>query len=141
MLIRMTVVALHQANLTGNYTVLRDLGSSELRAANDPALLADLFRNFRDSKLNLAPAVLFDPLLDEDPRLTTDGFLRLVGHFPTAPQEIVFDLTFRYETGAWRPSIISVGTRMADEAAVAAEQAGPRPVPTPKLRPNTSTAN
>lgn len=138
MLIRTTVVAVHQANTTGNYTVLRDLGAAELRNGNDPSRLADLFRSFRDDKLNLAPAVLHDPLLDEDPKLTTDGFLRLVGHFPTAPQEIVFDLTFRYETGAWRPSVISIGTRMAGEVSVAAEQAAPGSVPTPRLRPDTS---
>lgn len=138
MLIRSTVVALHHANTTGNYTVLRDLGSRELQVSNTAARLTDLFREFRERNLSLAPAVLFDPLLDEDPFLTTEGVLRLVGHFPTEPQEIVFDLTFRYELGAWRVSVLSVGTRPAGERPqVVAEQGQPEPVqiPVPRLRP------
>jgi hypothetical protein len=82
--------------------------------------------------------VLFDPLLDEDPFLTTEGLLRLVGHFPTEPQEIVFDLTFRYELGAWRISVLSVGTRMAGEQTqVVADQGQSEtlPIPVPRLRP------
>jgi hypothetical protein len=138
MLIRSTVVALHHANATGNYTVLRDLGSRELQDSNTAAKLTDLFREFRERNLSLAPAVLFDPLLDEDPFLTTEGVLRLVGHFPTEPQEIVFDLTFRYELGAWRVSVLSVGTRPAGERSQVVaerEQSEPVPIPVPRLRP------
>lgn len=141
MLIRNTLAALHQANQTGNYTVLRDLGSSELRAANTPARLTDLFRDFREGKLNLAPLVLHDPALDDAPRLTTDGFLRLIGHFSTAPQEIVFDLTYRYESGEWRINNLAVGTRVAGTSEQVAEQtAAPIAIPVPILRPNLASS-
>jgi hypothetical protein len=115
------VIALHQANVTGNYTVLRDLGSSVLRASNSAADLAAQFTEFRQRGFNLAPTVLFDAVLDQKPKLTTDGVLQLVGHFPTKPQEVIFDFTYRYEMGAWRIAVMRVGSRMA----VASAQTNP----------------
>jgi len=129
MLVRTTMIALHQANLTGNYTVLRDLGAGVLRASNSAADLAVRFAEFRKRAFNLAPTVLFDAVLDEKPKLTTDGQLQLVGHFPTKPQEVIFDLTFRYEVGAWRIALLQVGSRMAVASADAAK---PKPVAKPK---------
>jgi hypothetical protein len=121
MLIRSALIALHQANVTGNYSVLRDLGASVLQAANTPADLAIQFREFREKRFSLAPTILFDPILDEKPELTTDGRLRLKGHFPTQPQEVIFDLTFLFEGGTWRGgtwrlALISVGSRPAPKA-------------------------
>ncbi len=141
-LIRTTLIALDQANVTGNYTVLRDLGASVLRAANTAADLAARFAAFRQKRISLAPAVLVDAVLDEKPKLSTDGVLRLVGHVPTKPQEIIFDLTFLYEGGDWRIAQISVATRVpaATDAGSAKPGAssGPLPsaqVPTPRLPP------
>jgi hypothetical protein len=113
MLIRGTMIALHHANLTGNYTVLKDLGAIEFQARNSAARLTDLFREFRERKLNLAAAAIFDAKLDDKPLLSKNGVLRLVGHFPTKPQEIIFDLTFVYELGQWRILSLNVGTRAA----------------------------
>jgi len=137
-LIRTTLIALHDANVTGNYTVLRDLGASVLQVNNTAADLAAQFAEFRKQRINLAPTVLFDPVLDQKPELSTDGVLHLVGHVPTKPQEVVFDLTFGYEAGAWRLAVIKVGTRMASDAATAAGAVAapsPAPVPTPRPRP------
>jgi hypothetical protein len=128
MLVRTTIVALHQANLTANYSVLRDLGDRQFQAAYSQAALADMFRSFRERAINLAPAVLFDADLDGQPRLTEDGLLRVVGHFATAPQQIVFDLTFRSEGGIWRIDAINAGTR-------AAPLMGSLPMPPPVPRP------
>jgi hypothetical protein len=137
MLIRNTVIALHQANITGNYTVLRDLGSSVLRASNSAADLAAQFTEFRQRGFNLAPTVLFDAVLDQKPKLTTDGVLQLVGHFPTKPQEVIFDFTYRYEMGAWRIAVMRVGSRMAvasaeTKAPAAAKPKAPAAKPAPR---------
>jgi len=113
MLIRGTLAALHHANATGNYTVLRDLGTIDFQVSNSAARLADLFREFREKQFNLAAVIVIDARLDKDPQLTTDGTLRLIGHFPTKPQEILFDITFLYERGAWRISTLNVGARPA----------------------------
>ncbi len=139
MLIRGTVIALHQANVTGNYTVLRDLGSSILRASNSAADLAAQFTEFRQRGFNLAPTVLYDAVLDQKPKLTTDGVLQLIGHFPTKPQEVIFDFTYRYELGAWRIAVMRVGSRMAvasaDTAAPPAPDAKSQSKPTAAAKP------
>jgi hypothetical protein len=144
MLIRSALIALHQANVTGNYSVLRDLGASVLQAANTPADLAIQFREFREKRFSLAPTILFDPILDEKPQLSTDGRLRLKGHFPTQPQEVIFDLTFLFEGGTWRLALISVGSRPAPKAEADKSEpkpkatdapAGPATAPLPRSRP------
>lgn len=154
MLIRTTMIALHQANLTGNYTVLRDLGAEILRASNSAADLAARFAPFRESRFNLAPSVLFDADLDEKPSLSTNGELRLIGHFPTKPQEVIFDFTYLYEGGAWRIALIQVGSRFPEVAAAnpapagnapgreapAADLVAPtngKPIPLPRIRPKS----
>ncbi len=136
-LIRGTIIALHDANVTGNYTVLRDLGANELQVANTAADLAARFADFRQKRINLAPAVIFDPVLDQKPQLSTNGTLRLVGHFPTSPQQVIFDLTFRFEAGAWRIAQISVGIRPAPAPAAAnpAPPAADAPKASPQVRP------
>jgi hypothetical protein len=153
-LIRTAIVALHQANVTGNYTVLRDLGASVMQAGNSAADLAAQFADFRKNGLNLAPTVLYDPILDEKPQLSANGALRLIGHFPTKPHEVVFDLTFIYEVGAWRIAQMQVGIRAASGDADASAATPPSPgatlpaspagasdapaaeaIPLPRLRP------
>lgn len=137
MLIRTTLVALHQANQTGNYTVLRDLGAARFRAENDAARLAGLFAPFRERRIDLGPAVLFDARLDAPPLLTTEGVLRMKGHVPTSPQEIVFDLTYRFEHGGWRVASVNVALRMAAAAVTPPnadrppEQEARQPLPRP----------
>jgi hypothetical protein len=118
MLVRATIVALHQANLTANYSVLRDLGDSQFQAAYSQAALADMFRGFRERGINLEPAVLSDAELDVEPKLTQDGLLRVAGHFPTTPQQIVFDITFRSEGGIWRIDAINAGTTASPQASL-----------------------
>jgi hypothetical protein len=136
MLIRGTLAALHHANATGNYTVLRELGTIDFQVSNSAARLTDLFREFRDKRFNLAPVVIFDAKLDKDPQLTTDGTLRLIGHFPTKPQEILFDLTFLYERGEWRISTLNVGARPAGDGDTPKEGEGaPQTPPLPPAKP------
>ena len=69
-LIRSTVVALDQANRTGNYSVLHDLGDGSFRGAYSQAALADMFRAFREQNVALNSVVLFDAQLDAPPELT-----------------------------------------------------------------------
>jgi hypothetical protein len=136
-LIRSAIVALDQANVTGNYTVLRDLGASAMQTANTAADLANLFANYRKQNFSLADTVLLDPVLDEKPQLSTDGALHLVGHFPTRPQEIMFDMTFFYERDRWRVANMQVGSRVPTEngRGSGATASNSPAVPLPRLRP------
>ena len=108
-LVRNTVVALNQANFTGNYTVLRDLGSPSLQVTS-AADLGIAFADLRRQGVDLSPALLLSPSLSEQPGIAADGVLKLVGHFPTKPLQINFAMTFQPIGGVWRLHGLSVNT-------------------------------
>src|SRR5262245_57709962 len=54
-LIRSTLLAVNQANLTGNYSVLRDLGTLDFQQTNNVAGLAEIFRDLRIRKIDMGP--------------------------------------------------------------------------------------
>lgn len=102
LLIRTTIIALNQANATGNYTVLRDLASPNFQSANDPARLAEIFAGLRARKLDLSPILVFPPKLVQPPAIGPDGRLRLTGFFDTKPERVIFDLMFEQVERDWR---------------------------------------
>jgi hypothetical protein len=108
-LVQTTVVALSQANLTGNYTVLHGLGAPGFQKANSPDRLGKLFANIR--KIDLTPVILYSPLLTSQPAIDDKNMLRLTGYYKTTPQQVQFDLLFQPVAGRWRLFGISVGTR------------------------------
>jgi hypothetical protein len=110
LMIRTTIVALNQANQTGNYSVLRDLGAPGFQAANTPTRLAEAFNQLRNRSFDLSPVLFFDPKLIRPPAIQPNGLLRLSGFFPTAPQQVDFDLAFQLVEGNWRLFAIAVDT-------------------------------
>jgi hypothetical protein len=58
LLIRTTIIAINQANKTGNYTVLRDLAAPDFQNVNSAEKLAEIFTGLRNSKFDLSPAGL-----------------------------------------------------------------------------------
>lgn len=107
-LIRTTVVAVNQANQTGNYTVLRDLGAPDFRNANDASRLAAIFQVLRQQGIDFTPLLQIPPEVSEAPMIDAQGLLRLVGFFPTEPLRVNFDMSFQAEKGRWRPYTISI---------------------------------
>src|SRR5262245_2055988 len=71
-LIRETLLALDQANKTGNYTVLRDLGSPEFQA-NTAARLAEIFAQQRKDNIDLSGVAVIDPQLTLLPQIEANG--------------------------------------------------------------------
>ncbi len=112
-LIQKTVIALDHANRTGNYTVLRDLGSPGFRRANTAARLAQIFGKLRRRKLDFGPIVLFPARLTRPAEIDSRGMLRLTGFFPTQPEKVSFDLSYRLIQGRWRVFAISINTSLA----------------------------
>lgn len=117
LLIRTTIVAVNQANKTGNYSVLRDLGAPGFQAANTPAQLAESFEKQRASNFDLAPILFFNPKLVEKPHIDPLGRLRLTGFFETRPQQVNFDLVFEHVDGEWRHFGLGLGTQLSKQAA------------------------
>ena len=108
LLIYATLTALDQANSTGNYTVLRSLAAPEFQRLNPPSALANVFAKYRERHVVLAPIMLFQPKLIEEPAIGSDGLLRLKGFFPTQPLRIGFELAFQMVGSNWRLMTLSV---------------------------------
>ena len=67
LMIKTALIALDNANLTGNYSVLRDMAAPGFREFNTTAQLAEIFQKIRKDKLNIAPIVLFKPRFARSP--------------------------------------------------------------------------
>jgi hypothetical protein len=115
-MVRASLVALSQANVTNNYTVLNQLGSNGFRQNNPPARLSEAFAPFRTNKIDLAPVVFVTPQLSQQPKIE-NGKLRMVGYFPTQPMRVDFDLQFEPSEGIWKLFGIAVDLSPAQQAA------------------------
>jgi hypothetical protein len=100
-LVRLTMAAVHQANLTGNYTVLRDLGTPAFLERNSAADLTRIFAPIHNAKVDLGAAVLLEPRLSKA-ALTPERMLHLVGALATKPVPVAFELLFQPIEGVWR---------------------------------------
>jgi len=114
-LIRSTLIALDQANKTGNYTVLRDLGSPAFQI-NTAARLGDIFANQRRDKLDLSGVAALDPQLTLLPQIETNGMLHMVGLFPSVPSQVKFELLYAPVEGQWRLYGLSVSLAQSGPA-------------------------
>ena len=116
-LIRTTLIALNHANLSGNYSVLRDLAAPGFQQANNPARLAEIFSSLRQRNLDLGPIAVVEPKLSRQPFIDDQGMLYLIGFFPTRPEQVNFELAFQSVAGQWRLFGISVNTAQAQPQA------------------------
>jgi hypothetical protein len=123
-LIRETLLALDQANKTGNYTVLRDLGSPEFQA-NTAARLAEIFAQQRKDNVDLSGVAVIDPQLTLLPQIEGNGLMHMAGFFPSVPTQVNFELIYAPVGGRWRLFGLSVSFGQA------APQAPQPPAPPP----------
>lgn len=106
-LTRSTLLALDQANKTGNYTVLRDLGSPSFQA-NSAAQLGDIFANQRQQGLDFSAVAVLEPQLTLLPQIEPDGTLHMAGFFPSVPLQVNFELLFEPVNRQWKIYGVSV---------------------------------
>jgi hypothetical protein len=124
MMIKTTVIAVNQANGTGNYSVLRDMSTPSFQRANNLSRLSELFASLRQRDLDLSPVVFLEPKLSGRPVLNENGFLRLTGLFSSAPEQVHFDLVFVQLDRRWLLDGVSIAmVRPKPSAAVSATQA------------------
>jgi len=115
-LIRSTLLALDQANKTGNYTVLRDIGAPGFQS-NTAARLGDIFAKLRGDNLDLSGVAVIDPQLNLLPQIEANGLMHMAGFFPSVPTQVNFDLSFAPVNGQWRLFGISVSIGQSGPAA------------------------
>ncbi|MGJ4931799.1 hypothetical protein ACQR1I_32230 [Bradyrhizobium sp. HKCCYLS2038] len=120
MLIRSALLALDQANKTGNYTVLRDLGAPGFQAANTAARLSEIFASQRNDKLDLSGTAVIDPQLSLLPEIVPNGMMRMAGFFPSVPSQVNFELIFAPVDGQWRLFGLAVNVSQSAPVAPAA---------------------
>jgi hypothetical protein len=123
LMIRNAVLALNQANVTGNYSVLREMGTPAFQMTNSPVRLGEVFASLRSRKIDLSPVMLFNPKLASPPALQEGGVLRLTGIFPTTPEQVQFDLAFQHMGERWM--LAGVAVNVAPPADGAQASAGP----------------
>lgn len=137
-LIRSTLLALDHANKTGNYTVLRDLGSPAFQV-NTASHLSDIFANERREKLDLSGVAALDPQLTVLPEIETNGMLHMVGLFPSVPSQVKFELLFAPVEGQWRLYGLLVSLAQSGPAPRPGPSASAvKPDPAPEQQPATS---
>ena len=163
MLIKLAVTALNQANITGNYSVLHDMGAPAFQSANSPEKLAQIYGPLRARQLDLSPILIFQPKLFQKPEMNAEGMIRVTGFFPTKPERVNFDLIFQPVNAKWRLFGIAVEPTPAPlptaeqpsltteepqaeapkpEAKVEPELVKPPPSPTPKkAKPKTNAGD
>jgi hypothetical protein len=112
-LLRTTLVAVHQANVTGNYTILRDLAAPSFQERNTAADLALIFAQLRSQNIDLAPAALLEPQFTQPPVIDQGNMLRMSGTLPTKPVGVAFDHALQAVSGSWRLFGISIGPAKA----------------------------
>jgi hypothetical protein len=131
-LIRSTLLALDQANKTGNYTVLRDIGAPGFQS-NSAARLGEIFAKLRNDNLDLSGVAVIDPQLNLLPQIEPNGLMHMAGFFPSVPSQVNFDLSFAAVSGQWRLFGISVSIGQSGPAA-------PTPPAAQKQQPSVPAA-
>lgn len=136
-LIRSSMMALNHASLTGNFTVLRDLGAPGFQSANSAGRLAGLFQTLAKRNIDLGPTAVIEPKLAKQPEIGPQGLLRLTGFFPSRPEQVNFDLAFEMVTGRWKLFGIAVSTAPSADRPVAQADnpQGAPPAPARKSEP------
>ena len=107
-LVRTTLIALDHATRSGNYGVLRELGSPSFRAANSEARLATIFAGLREQRVDLQAVAVLEPRYTHEPFVDENNLLRLTGRFEMRPRPVAFDLAFQLAGGRWRVFGIAV---------------------------------
>jgi len=135
MLVRSAVLAVHHANITGNYTVLRDLGSPGFQQANTAARLGEIFADLRGRNFDLTGVVVLDPQLTLLPQIEASGMMHMAGFFPSVPLQVNFELMFAPVEGKWKLFGVALNLGQsgptAPSAPPAAQSSDPRPAAAP----------
>ncbi len=123
-LIRTTLIAVQQANQTGNYSVVHALSAPSFQAGNSAERLSQIFAKLRAAKFDLSGTLVLEPQFTVLPELYSNGVMRMAGFFPSVPLQVYFDLQFEPVGGQWRVAAISIDIAGSTPAA---------PTPNPAL--------
>lgn len=107
-LFRATMLAIDHGMKTGNFTVVRDLGSVSFRKSNSAAKLGQIFESLGANQVDLLAAAIVDPQFTKAPSLTPEKMLYLTGLLPIAPRAAAFEMLLELEDGEWRVFAVAI---------------------------------
>lgn len=114
-MVRRTLLTFNDANFSGNYDVLSAAMHPEFRQQVPPARLAEIFKAFRDNKIDIAPLLAHKTVFSESPSIDSNGLLLAKGHFETRPWRTTFDLAWRRDGDRWSLWKINVRVRPPEQ--------------------------
>jgi hypothetical protein len=123
-LVRGTLIALDQANKTGNYSVFREMAGPVFQQQNSAARLAVMFTNMRQSGVDLSHVAVTELKFSPLPAIGPDGMLAVSGSLPVANSSLSFQMRYRKIGAYWRLAGLSVTPA---KPAVPAPATAPRP--------------
>jgi hypothetical protein len=106
-LIKGILMSFNDANITGNYDVFHARLAKPFRDQYSAAQLANVFKAFRDQKVNFAIVTTLKPNASELPSVEK-GILKLYGYFDTSPSRVNYFLEFMPSEGEWKASRVEV---------------------------------
>jgi hypothetical protein len=142
-LIRTTLVAVQQANQSGNYGVLREISAPGFQSVNSAERLSQIFANLRGKNFDLSGVVVLEPQLTVLPEIYSNGVMRMAGFFPSVPMQVYFDLQFIPVQGQWRLIAIgvNVGSPISAPPKTEAPQVSPAQSAASKAAPSIEIGN
>jgi hypothetical protein len=75
-----------------------------------PDKLKQLFNDFIEKEINIAPIKKLQPTFNKDAKINSDNMLVIAGYYPTTPKRVVFELKYLEEKGDWKLAGINVKT-------------------------------
>ncbi|MBJ7402870.1 MAG: hypothetical protein JHD07_06040 [Bradyrhizobium sp.] len=108
-MVKVALLTLNDANLTGNYDVLHAKMARPFRERFSAATLKQAFATFAGHHID---AVAGMPIVStEGPRIGDNGALLLRGHFDTTPSRLSYALDYAMSEGEWKLITIDVKVR------------------------------
>lgn len=101
------LIAVDQANKTGNYSVLLGLGSAGFQASNSSVSLGASFGVFRQRQIDLSDVLVLSPTYEIPPTMITPDTVRIRGRFSLPRGVLGFDLLYKWDRG-WRLDAIAL---------------------------------
>ena len=114
-MVRRVLLTFNDANISGNYNVLSATMHPEFRQQVPPARLAEIFKAFRDNKIDIAPLLAHKTVFSESPSIDSNGLLLAKGQMETRPWRTTFDLAWRRDGGRWTLWKINVRVRPPEQ--------------------------
>ncbi|TPQ29841.1 hypothetical protein C2U70_27930 [Bradyrhizobium guangdongense] len=118
-MVKVALLTLNDANLTGNYNVLYAKMAKPFRERFSADTLKQAFKSFAGRHIDTIAGMPTIPT--EDPAIDSDGSLLLRGYFDTTPSRLSYELDYAMSEGEWKLITIDVKVRATSSSASATD--------------------